>query len=330
MGWWNAVWEQRADQWTYIPLSAGQTPDDMGHTPVAVDEQYVSVFLRSMRVTHVRQGLRRFYGAVQSHITVPHLSGAKAEFNVITTPATLLDVSPQGLDRVITLNRRLLGPIPYRGGDMNVELGLFSITSVDLTDPFLKLLTTMAEAAGVAFIAVATPFVRPLLEGVQLLFGAQGPEALEVGMSTTWAPPETGYYLIIRAQRGSIDTETVRVDKNDYAVIDANGQAIGEYPYMLVYVEASDKRDDWFSIPELAASYAALRQALLAGETKPIQDAQTVFNHVAQNCLDLIPKDAEQLVRKVDGIVKPQLTGLAGPRPETIPELHEIEIYASR
>jgi hypothetical protein len=132
---------------------------------------YVSIFLRSVRIVNVRKGWNKFYPVVHSYISLPHLSGKVAEFQAVTSPSHLAELDADHLDRVINLNHRLLGPVPYRGGDLTCEIGLFSVKSSDLAKPFLGVLETMASVAGVSYAALAQPFIAPLKKGVELLTG---------------------------------------------------------------------------------------------------------------------------------------------------------------
>jgi hypothetical protein len=124
MGWWSAAMRTRSTQWTYLEL-----PRDAESAPVEPETSYLSVFLRTAYVVDVRRGLRRFHGAVNSSITLPARSGGDAQFIATLAPTSLQDVAPGSADRFIQVNRRLAGPVPYVGGDVEAEVGLFSVAS---------------------------------------------------------------------------------------------------------------------------------------------------------------------------------------------------------
>ena len=185
MGWWEEIFRKKAEDWIFEPLAPAQVPDNLQHAAVQKESSYLSVYLKSARIVNVRQGLSKFYGVVNSFISVPYLSGTNAEFNVITTPAFLKNVDSAHIDRVIQLDQRLLGPIPYRGGQLALEIGLFSIKSVDLAAPYLEVLETMSKQAGVAFINAALPFAEPLKTGINLLVGGGDNALLEIGLASS-------------------------------------------------------------------------------------------------------------------------------------------------
>lgn len=339
---WNSIWKQQAQDWTFAPLSASQVPDNLGHQTIQPNAAYINVFLRSMRIVNVRRGLSKFYGTVHSHITVPYISGEKASFQVVSTPSNLRDIDAVNLDRIILMNHRLLGPIPYRGGDIDMELGLFSVKSADLAGPFISVLEQLSSAAGVSFINVAQPFMAPLLQGVNLLLGTQGDTVLELGWATTMNPLETGYFVLIRAQRGAQNSEnTVNVESlkvnPDFKLVDDKGQPLSSFPYMVVSIEASSERDNWFEIPELADARNKLEKELKTGSEQSAQQAFAMLKRLILTSPDLIDEDASKLTDKVDEKYRP-LFDVFFPQVATrgiederelvqIPTLRELNLY---
>ena len=237
MGFWNSLFRKRADDWTYFELAGNQVPTGIEHESIEPDTAYVTLTLRSLRIVDVRKGLKRFYGTVHSWASVSHRDQGRAEFQVLTTPSELKDADSTHLDRVISMERPLLGPTPYRGGGLDLELGLFSVVSADLAGPFLNVLESMSKAAGVTFVSTALPFVGPLTEGIALLIGSSGESILEIGIAKQWEPT-TGYYAIIRVPRGTLQESAVRVG-DDQRLVNEHGDAIADYPYVVFSIEAT-------------------------------------------------------------------------------------------
>jgi hypothetical protein len=236
------------------------------------------VYVKSARIVNVRQGLSKFYGVVNSFISVPYLSGTNAEFNVITTPAFLKNIDTAHIDRVIQLDQRLLGPIPYRGGQLALEINLFSIKSVDLAAPYLEVLETMSKQAGVAFINAALPFTEPLKTGINLLVGGGDNSPLEIGLAASAWTPETGYFVIMRAPKGSVAVNALKVVPTDYRLIGPDNQPVGDYPYMVLKVEAAASRDDWFNIKELQKPYQELKENIRGGDVEATKNSFVFLN----------------------------------------------------
>lgn len=294
MGWWRDIWVQRAETWTFASLSPEQTPGARPVAEVAPDTRYVQIRLKSMHVVDVRRGLSRFYGTVHSFASVPHRGGDDAEFNTLTTPASLKDIDAARLDRVIPIDQPLLGPVPFRGGELSIQVGLFSIKSQDLVGPYLDLLGDLSRLSGVSFISAAKPFAEPLVRGINLLTGGADATVLEVGLSMKTRVPRTGYYVVVRAPRGSLDPSNLQVSDDDF-VLTNRGHSIGEFPYMVLEITADEQRADWFSIPELQKPYTELTRAIREGQIPAVEQALITFERTAVTCDDLLFADALRL-----------------------------------
>ncbi len=330
MAFWDEVFRSRTQDWVFSYLSPEQVPDGARRRPVEPKSSYLSIFLKSARVVNVRRGLSRFYGTVHSGASVPHLSGELAEFQVVTTPDALRNVDAARIDRVVSTNRRLLGPVPYRGGDLGLEVGLFSIKSADFAAPFVALLEAMSQAGSVAFLGGAVPLAEPIKTGVNLLLGGQDPAVLEIGLSASFSAPETGYMVVMRAPRGEIDVPALRLTADDYRLTYPGGGTVQDYPYMVLKVEASSKRDDWFRIPELAEAHNRLADDVRAGRFNAAKDSFTVFKQAALFSYDLLDEDAQRLVTEVRREYEEKMAGTltgAGER-ELMRPLSEVPLYS--
>jgi hypothetical protein len=335
MGWMSSIFRQRAQDWILhrltpaqvkSPLSGGAQADQR----IEAEKHYLMVRLLSMRVVNVRSGIRRFYGAVHSYAALPHPDGTgRAEFNVLVAPTQLRDVDADRIDRVVQVGQTLFGPVPYRGGALDLEIGLFSIRSADLTAPFLGLLETLSKTAGVSFVAQALPFAEPLKTGIDILTGSEDDTVLEIGFAAEQWQPATGVWVNIRAARPDIMVEELSVEGDDFRLLH-RGQPVSKYPYMLIEVAADTKRPTFFEIPELRQTYADLRAALKKGKVDDAHDALAVFRRTALTSGDLLFEDAERLVARtsaeVDAVLSaPARTRGFSARPDEAPELPPLE-----
>jgi hypothetical protein len=297
MSWWNPQWRRAADDWTFVQLRDDR-PAASAQALADPDTDYLNVFLKSARVVDARIGFTTFYGAVHSFISLLHRSGNAAEFNVITAPSALRNLDTKSVDRVIQLNQRLLGPVPYAGGDVTLEIGLFSIASSNLAAPYLQLLETLSKTAGVSYLSAALPFAGPILEGMRLLTGNSQDATLEVGISTTQPAPKLGYFAIIRAPKGELDARRLTVDPSDFRLL-VDGAALRDYPYMVLEFNAEPMRSDWFTIPEIAAAYRNVQEEYRNGRPDALTEALTIFRRTAIASNDLQDEDARKLASKV-------------------------------
>ncbi|MCX6238202.1 MAG: hypothetical protein NTY07_11715 [Bacteroidia bacterium] len=303
MGWLANIFKSKTKDWFYSQLAVENTPD-IEVKILNPNEEYLSVILKSMRIVNVRKGLAKFYATVHSHIEIAHLSGKSASFNYVTTPGNLEKLDGTRIDRVVNLNRRLLGPVPYRGGDVKMEVGLFSIKEADLAAPFIDLLSGMSSLGGVSFISTALPYVKPLEDGIALLTGSGDDTILEIGINQELDKVKTGYFVVMRADKNEIDATNLVIDKEDFRLVDKDGNAIQDYPYMVFEISSLKNRDDWFNIPDVSATYNRLQEEVQKGNYNDASEALKVFKRIVYTSPDLLLKDGKAIYEKVDTEIK--------------------------
>jgi len=329
---WSDLWKKKSEDWIFAWLDSKQVPAGSHSGEVDSDTNYLHVFLKSARVVDVRKGFTTFYGTVHSYANLPHRSGGKAEFNVVTTPNSLKNIDAAGIDRVIQFNKRLLGPVPYAGGGLEIEVGLFSVASTQLAAPYLELLETLSKTAGVSYVSAAMPFVTPILQGIKLLTGSDKDVALEIGISTTLEPPRLGYCVAIRAPKQAIEIKKLSVDPSDFR-LQCDGETLSEYPYMVLEFSAEPNRADWFQIPELSAGYKRVQEEFRAGSASGTEAALAVFRRMTLTCNDLLEDDARRIAARVADTYKaagPPVPAVREGRPlapKALPDLNQIAIY---
>jgi hypothetical protein len=329
MSWLEKLWFEQAKNYVYSKLLPEQVTKQQQIDNISIhpDSLYVSIFLISFSIPYLRRGSGKYFGAVHSFISIPHKSGQNAQFNMFISPDNLKEIDSSRVDRILVGKHRLLGPIPYRGGDIKLELGLFSIKSSDLAGPFLKILQNMASVAGVNSVNVAIPFVKPILDGINDLAEA-GHAVLEIGQIDTLNKPTTGYFIIIQAQEGTINISKIRLEQ-DAKLYDSNG--LVKFPYLVYSVEVSDRRADWFSLPELVSAYEKIVQATRYGDISRAEEAFKSFKMVTLTSHDLLIEDAEKLVSKVEEELKrifPAQTTSINPKP-ILKNLSDIDLYSN-
>lgn len=293
MGWWAGLRRTEAEQWYAGAITTGDL--------VAPGAYYLSVYLRSLYLGDVRKGLTRYYGAVTSSCSLSSKAGGRAEAVTVSTPEQLKNADAAHLDRVVVDNHRLLGPTPYVGGDLDVEVGLFSIAAADLLGPYLGVLEDLAEVAGGAFVQAAQPFVAPVTRGLRLLLGDGDAKALEIGLSKTWTQPVTGLFAVARVPAGG---HALSYDPQ-LRMLTMAGQPVRE-PHMVLSVEATDQRPDWQQIPELLAAYGDIRREALRQDMARAEEALAAFRVRARFSPDLVGVDADRIIaavkREVDAV----------------------------
>jgi hypothetical protein len=333
MGFWSDKFITRSEDWVFAPLTADQVPDEpKTNDTVSNNEAYLSITLRSMRIVNVRQLTKKFYGLVHSFITLNHLSGADATFQTVTTPSELRKIDPKRLDRIVAANIPLLQYVPYRGGKVGLELGLFSVEEADLAGPFIDLLQTMASQAGVSVVSAALPFALPLKKGIDAILGSTDGTILETGVTTSFDPPKTGWWVVMRAPKGEINVNDLIVTPSDFRLLNyQTKQPIKNYPYIVLSITQSTERPDWFKVPDINKPYQELRAAVRKGDYNAAKELISTFRRAALTSDDLITKDSARiatLVKEETEAVMGQTLVSSGNKRE-LPSLDSYPLYST-
>lgn len=317
-------WKTEAKEYVHGQLDASQGPPGILVNPVVADKAYLEVTLQRLKILNVRVGTKKYYGAIHSDVGLLHDSGGRVNFKSLITPDALKgkDVDASHLDRVIISSQPLLGPTPYRGGNLDLNVALFSVKSMDLAGPFLEVLSGLASAAGVSYITVAQPFLKPLTAGIDLLTGTAGASEREIQVMTNLKPLKTGVYAVLRAPTSALRLADIRVT-SDYTLTYPDGRPITEFPYFVVTISQSSTRPDYKGIPEIKKAYDQVVEAVKRDKPDEYDDALAAFRRTALLSEDLLFAHAKELVKqvkeKMDELMGASLT--ASGAKKTVPDL---------
>ena len=333
MGFLRDIFKTRAKDWIYSKLEDNQVSVEAESKVIRPREHYINIWLRSIRIVDIRKGFNTFYPVVHSFVSVPQLGKTEpVEFNMVTTPTKLEALDAKRVDRVIPINKRMLGPIPFRGGDLNLEVGLFSIKTSDLAGPYLTLIEDISGRAGVSFVNQAMQFAEPLKNGINLLTGGSDESILEIGLSTTYegATLQSGYYVVIRAERKQLDPKYLKVKEEDNKLY-YKDSLVKDFPYLIFEITTTNQKNDWYSIEELDSSYRALTNSLREDDLEKIELSWKMFKRTVKLCPDILQKDAINIIKQVE---EDLITPLKGDTPTSKPTdlkvktLREYDIYS--
>jgi hypothetical protein len=321
MGIWTDLWRTQAKGWAFGHIG--------GEATIEPNERYVSVMLQQLRIVNERVGFGRYYGTVEFYGRVPHLSGGSVEFASVTTPGQLRNIREKDLGNFVIGQRRLLGPVPYVGGDLEIEIGLFTIKSQDLLMPYLDLIEDLSNAAGLAFVNVAAPYIAAIKKGAAGLIRPEGSASLKIGASVTFIPAQAGTYFAARLDSTSRDLAKFGLDDND-RLIDDQGHLVTSVPYLVFSVMESAVRDDWHQIPAVSAAYNQLMKAVRDQESlKEIDSYVEHFRRVLLTDPDLLPGHANQVIKQTKQQVAEVTEGIKtsrGAKVPTLPPLSELKL----
>ncbi len=294
---------------------------------IVEDECYLELFVESYRPEKARSFATTFNEVVYSSLTMSRLGDDDLQLTAVSKPKFLSALDPNAVD-VITVSRKMIGPVAWRGGGLHLELGLFSVKTGNILTPAIDLVTEISSVAGIGFAATAKPFIPLMTKGLDLIAGQIKDTALEVAIDTDLDPNKTIALAIIDAPKTSIDISKLTVDGTDRKLL-LDGDPL-QYGYCVFSLRKSDKKADFGQIPELKSKFAAFQRCLSENRKSNAADALTAFRLAAIASPDLITKDAKGLAAKAQETFDAAFPGgmviknLVAPKPQ---ELADIGLY---
>jgi hypothetical protein len=302
MGWlgdlWRTVKGAEATDLVLVPSLAIPGDPFVGEDAPAIepDACYVELYIESLRLKTARKFATQFQGVVYSFVTLSREGEPNAQLAAISKPEKLAALDKDSVDKVITVSKQIMGAIPWRGGSLNLELGLFSVKSGNLLAPMVDFVTQVSNAAGVSFVGQVKPFLPLITKGMDLIAGQAGDTALEVALDSTLQLTKSCAYAIIASPKSELDGKKLTIDPNDRKLL-LEGKPL-DRAYCVFSIRRSLQKADFGEIPELKERYSALQSAIRSNDLKAARDALTAFRLTAITSPDLIPSDARRLIER--------------------------------
>jgi hypothetical protein len=287
--WLGRVKSDASVEYTHLLLP---TP---GAAPIEVDKKYLRLWLRSARITEVRRWATKFHASVHARFELSDRAAGRREVMCVLAPdKTFFEIDPRHTDRLITVNEPLLGPVPWRG-EVACDIGLFSVAASDLAKPYLSLLVGLTKTAGIASLTQAVAWAEAIRSGAETLFAESQRSQLEIGVSRTDPTLAAGHLIVARVPKGQLPRD-LRIDPNDYGLIDAQGRPLQGIPYMVIGIEVLDARDDYAAIPDVRAAWEELTRAATAGNEDEVRQRFVQLRRVVGLSPDLVGADRRRVL----------------------------------
>ncbi len=296
--------------------------------PLDADACYVQLSIAAIRIPQSRRFASRIYGVVHAFTKLSREAAADVEMASVSAPQELANIDPANAYKVVSVDKVVMGPVAWRGGNLDIQIGLFSVVSSDLAGPFIDLVTSLATTAGASFVTAAAPFIPVIKQGMAFLGGSKDSSTLEVGISRTLLNPSTGFFAILGIDKNRFDVRGLSVAANDHK-LQRGTQPIDDAPYIVYQISKSQQRPDFGNIPELAESYQDLLKAVRSGIENDARDALKTFGRLVITSPDLIPADAKRLNDRAAALVDSAFpAGKSGRHEIALPaSLAEIGLY---
>lgn len=283
-------------------------PADRIHPAPAKDafvpeEAYLIVRLNEMYLARTRLLWRKFYPMVHG------FTSWGMEDHAVAGPGQLKDLGDANLDRIVNLNHRLAGPLPYRGQDITVLVGLYAVPGQDAARALISNVGALAALGGLP-LAGAQQIAEVVKQGVEGVLGLDETR-LQLGIRDTFYPNNPlapGYLVGIAAEQRDIDEDSLWLSNGRLVsgVDPIAGKPYTAHDYMVLELERRETYEDWPSLPDLAEVEAKF-SAVMADSGSTIEEQRErlgaiwpVFTESLRNSDYLVKADRERIALSVE------------------------------
>ena len=243
------IFISKAEHLFWKRLSSNQVIDLPIGKLIPKNEAYYVVRMKEMYLKTTRKYWRRLYPMLHAFIEDDF-----SETHAVVGPGQLKELGEKNLDRIVNLNQRLSGPTVFRGGDVSVLVGLYSVPGEDASKALVDTVSTVANLGGFA-LNQSIQIANVVKAGIENIVGLNEAR-LELGIRDSFFqnnPLQSGYYVGINGPETQINLE--RIWLKDGRLIEGddpfNALPFEKYDYMVLEVEHVLERDDWPGIPEI-------------------------------------------------------------------------------
>jgi len=296
MGWLNSLVQKIAGaaptDWTLVD----NLPDpglNIAGKSVVPDRCYVEVYVESMRLEKARSFATTFNAVVYSFVSLARNGMNRVELASVTKANHLAELDSTHLDRVITVSKRIVKAIPWRGDPFGLELGLFSVKSGNLLTQLINFTVKLSDKVGISSAAKASPFGSLITEGLDMIAGQTQDTKLELAIDTDLALNQSCLVALIAKPKSSFDASKLSIDGRDRKLLYQNEPL--ESAYCVFSIRCTDRNAEWGAIPALQEAYAEFVQGILSGKHQEAEEALTAFHRQLIVSPDLISADKQTL-----------------------------------
>ena len=227
--------------------------------------------------------------------------------STVTVPAvvgpSLLDQPGKKLPRGLLLNNiEVAGPIPYRGGNLTINVLLYRVQHTNHAKDLLKVVEGVSKAIGPAVdTSMLTKVGGALMDGVGSLLALGDTEPI-MGQRFTMSPVGPGgiktFYAALIGTDAQASPDSLSVDFGKLR--SGTGQTASEFTtddYVLYSLSASTRRTDESTLRFYPLLQRATQDAFRGGDDN-WKTAKATFSEAWQQMSispDLIPEQAEEL-----------------------------------
>lgn len=231
------------------------------------DDAYVEIRLAQMFLKHSRELYTTFYPSLVALARLAGIGGTR-ETSGLIRPTIPGDPDPAHLDRVLTLNQSILNPTPYRGGSVDLLIGLCSTPANDWSQRFLEFAHEVSTVAMQAPLAAGVSLAAPLKGAIDRIFGTNELQ-LRLGLNVALEPDgwlKDGHLAIINAPADDSGVADIAIQNGTLCTA---VKPYDSHDFILLNIRVRKHHDAWQE-GELGVSWRHLIDAITASDLEDV------------------------------------------------------------
>ncbi|MEM7115778.1 MAG: hypothetical protein AAF614_25280 [Chloroflexota bacterium] len=278
-------------------------PSTTNQAKLVTEESYVRLRLARMFLKERRKLFQTKYPVVNALTRFAGLDGI-VEVNFVVKPEMAGDSDTSRLDDIVSLDQTLLGPVLYRGGDMELMLGLYAAPADDWAQRFIQLAEGISQLTLNSVVSTAISMTSTIKTAIENALSGDGLD-LKLGLDqelkeNVWLAP--GHLVMIAAPENSIDVANLVIKDGELRT--EQGDIYSEHDYLLLEIEVTSQRSDWQTLGYGRLWDDLLNMAANANDIQAVKSSYTTFSGVIMASDDLSWADRTAIVSLAQQRVK--------------------------
>ena len=266
-----------------------------GQPQLVTEESYLRLRLARMFLKDRRVLFQTKYPVVNALMRFSGLEGP-VEVNIVARPELAGDDNKGNLDDIVTLDQTLLGPLLYRGGDLDLMLGLYAAPADDWAQRFIQLAEGVSQLAVNATLTTAVALAGTVKGVLEKVLDSGGLD-LKLGLDqelkeNVWLAP--GYLVMIAAPENSINFENLTVEGGELKK--RSGGVYSDHDYIVLAIEVTNQRSDWQGLGYGNLWQSLLKTAADADDIERVKEAYATFSGAILASSDLSWSDRSAIL----------------------------------
>jgi hypothetical protein len=193
-------------------------------------------------------------------------------------------------------NQQVFGPLLYRGGNIDLVIGLYAAQMTDWANYFIQLAEDVSRLALNSDLTTMLAISRAVKESVEDLFLSVGTD-ITLGLSISlqpdfWLAP--GYLVMISGSEEDVLIEDLIVEEEQLRHVD--GRPFIDKDFILMAIEFSEYRSDWQKLGFGDLWQELLKTAAESDDLQAVKDAYVMFSGAILSSEDLSWSDKRGII----------------------------------